>query len=698
MSVYRRLLAVVVIGALLFALNATPSGLAARPSDSGKVYAVVNIDRVGHERLTALKALPSLEWWVELDDQLLVCGDRAMLAALAGRYAYRTLDGPLNPKELSVVYRLHGEEADEPGVRVLARGGHASVIHGSRSRAPEHGGAPDHNGPHDVHATAAPFVPNAVIARQAANNPPRATADFDVSIQSLVDSVNGNRWHADVGTLGGWNRFTRNAGVLAARDWLVGQFQTLPGLTVTTQAFSVGQTTAYNVVATLQGTTRPNDWYIVGAHYDATSQNPSSAAPGCEDNASGTAGVLEMARIFTAHPPEATVIFICYSGEEQGLYGSEFHASQLVASGDNTKVRAHLNMDMIGYTGDSDLDCLLETGAIGQFLIDAYAAAAAQYTTLRIVTSLNPFGSDHVPYINRGMPSLLTIENDWNSYPHYHRTTDTIANISIDMGAQILRMNVGALAQMIGDPPAGRGLDSPGVYIPSSSTFFLRNSNSPGPADMAFRFGPAGSGWQPVAGDWNADGVDTIGLYDPVISTFFLRNTNTPGVADTVVGFGPAGSGWTPLAGDWDGNGSDTIGLYSSSTGTFFLKNSNTPGPADVIASYGPRGALPVTGDWDGNGTDTVGVFVASTSVWFVRNSSSPGPADLSYSFGPAGAGWTPVAGDWNGDNASTPGLYDPVAGAWFERNSNSQGNAAVTFTYGPRPGSLPIRGDWDNR
>src|SRR5262249_18062413 len=155
-------------------------------------------------------------------------------------------------------------------------------------------------------------------------------------------------------------------------------------LTVTTQSFNVPgspSVTSYNVIATLAGTTRPNDWYIVSGHFDSTSENTSQAAPGSEDNGSGTAGVLEMARIFTAHPPDATVLFICFSGEEQGLYGSTAYASNLVSTGQNANIRAVLTMDMIGYTGDSDIDCLLETGSIGQFMIDAYSAAAAQYTT-----------------------------------------------------------------------------------------------------------------------------------------------------------------------------------------------------------------------------------------------------------------------------------------------------------------------------
>ena len=66
------------------------------------------------------------------------------------------------------------------------------------------------------------------------------------------------------------------------------------------------------------------------------------------------------------------------------------------------------------------------------------------------VISFFPFGSDHVPYLDRGMPALLTIENDWSQYPCYHRTCDLAGLLTLAMGREILKMNVVALAQMSG--------------------------------------------------------------------------------------------------------------------------------------------------------------------------------------------------------------------------------------------------------
>src|SRR5262249_27730178 len=70
------------------------------------------------------------------------------------------------------------------------------------------------------------------------------------------------------------------------------------------------------------------------------------------------------------------------------------------------------------------------------------------------------------------------------------------------------------------------GVVSAGLYVPSSGTWFLRNSNSGGAADLSFFYGPSASTFKPLAGDWNGDRVDTPGLYDPATGSFFLRNTS----------------------------------------------------------------------------------------------------------------------------------------------------------------------------
>jgi hypothetical protein len=240
---------------------------------------------------------------------------------------------------------------------------------------------------------------------------------------------------------------------------------------------------------------------------------------------------------------------------------------------------------------------------------------------------------------------------------------------------------------------SGAGADGPGAFVPGSSAWFLRNTTSPGPADYTFSFGPPGSGWRPLTGDWDGDTDDSPGLYDPATGAFFLKHASASGAADITFTFGAAGAGLVPLAGDWNGDGIDTVGLYAPSTGAFFLKNSNAPGPADLVFTFGAPGLVPLAGDWDGDRRATVGVYNPGAGVFFLKNLNEAGPADVTVGFGPTGV--TPLTGDWNGDGVATVGVYVGATGTFFVRNTNTPGAADAAFAYGP-PGATPLVGDWD--
>jgi uncharacterized repeat protein (TIGR01451 family) len=243
------------------------------------------------------------------------------------------------------------------------------------------------------------------------------------------------------------------------------------------------------------------------------------------------------------------------------------------------------------------------------------------------------------------------------------------------------------------------GLDTVGIYIPSTGAWFLRNANGPGGADLVFSYGPAGLGWIALRGDWNGDGADTPGLYDPQTGFFFLKNSQGPGGADLVFSFGPGGLGFVPMVGDWDGDGVETIGIYDPASGAFFLRNQNAPGGADLVFTFGAggQGFVPLAGDWDGDGDDTIGLYVPSNGFFFLRNQNSPGGADLVFSFGAGGAGIDPVVGDYDGDGDDTVGIYIQSSGTWFLRQSNTPGGADLAFGYGPA-NARPLVGDWNGQ
>jgi hypothetical protein len=106
-----------------------------------------------------------------------------------------------------------------------------------------------------------------------------------------------------------------------------------------------------NLVATLQGTdpASADRIYVVGAHYDSRASDVldfTSDAPGADQDGSGVASVLELARVMAPHPTKATIVFVTFAGAEQGLYGSAFFAQQAKAAGWN--IQGVLNMDTIG--------------------------------------------------------------------------------------------------------------------------------------------------------------------------------------------------------------------------------------------------------------------------------------------------------------------------------------------------------------
>lgn len=205
----------------------------------------------------------------------------------------------------------------------------------------------------------------------------------------------------------------------------------------------------------------------------------------------------------------------------------------------------------------------------------------------------------------------------------------------------------------------GDGVDTVGFFRPSTGYFYLRNSNSPGPADLVFKYWygislPTSS--LPLAGDWNGDGIDTIGVYYPGNGYFYLRNSNSAGGANYQFPFGN-GAGDLPVDGDWDNNGTDTIGVYRLSNGAFYLRNSNSSGSADYAFGYGNSyDDRPVAGDWDENGFTSVGVYRQSTGTWYLDN-ELPGNQPISYVFSYGVTGLTtPVAGDWNASGTDTAG------------------------------------------
>jgi hypothetical protein len=196
----------------------------------------------------------------------------------------------------------------------------------------------------------------------------------DNDLKQLLKEIDQSRLQATVQRLVSFGtRHTGSSqtdpvrGIGAATAWVFSQFQSYAAtsgghMTVQQQSFvqTVSPnipvpTTITNVIATLTGSVSPNRTYVILAHLDSrVSDNLdfTSDAPGADDNASGVAVVLELARVMATRVPNATIMFATVAGEEQGLYGSTFMANQLAAAG--VDVEGVFNIDTVGSSTAQD--------------------------------------------------------------------------------------------------------------------------------------------------------------------------------------------------------------------------------------------------------------------------------------------------------------------------------------------------------
>jgi Peptidase family M28/WD40-like Beta Propeller Repeat len=173
-----------------------------------------------------------------------------------------------------------------------------------------------------------------------------------------------------------------------------------------------------NVVATLRGTVNPELVYVVSSHYDSV-----VAGPGADDDTSGTAALLEAARVLAGHPMAATIVFASFTGEEAGLLGSREFVRRAVA--DKLRVVGALNNDMIGWMNDSRYDNTIRYSNPG--IRDIQHAAAMLFTRLVTFDALYFKGTDAVSFYD----AYGDVVGGIGSYPvlgspHYHQASDLL--------------------------------------------------------------------------------------------------------------------------------------------------------------------------------------------------------------------------------------------------------------------------------
>lgn len=428
----------------LLALLALPPQAAAEAVPVRWPAASYETRHISSAKLEALKAEVDTGFWLETGDALLVAAPEQVHARLAERASAIAWHGPLAAAELALLPMGCDVDRDKLPAPIAVIGRHALI---KTVQIPS-----------GSHEEIRQVTPNSVLAREFRPEPGALRA-VDPAIEAVVGQVDTARWFARVETLAAFDRSsygapTAGSGINQARDWLAATFESL-GLATSTPSFSSGSIIGENVIAFRPGTTRADEWVLIGGHYDSrnTVNGPGGVlnTPGAEDNASGCSGVLEMASIFVNVATERSLVFACYAGEEQGLLGSQAHMQSLLSAGDLPRIKLAVIMDMIGFSGDAEFDILLESSGAPQQLqvLNTFAQLASDYAPgSRTVIDTSPCCSDHMPWINQGIPALLTIENDWFQYAHYHRSTDLPQNMTNaqPMAEKILRTNAAGVA------------------------------------------------------------------------------------------------------------------------------------------------------------------------------------------------------------------------------------------------------------
>lgn len=271
-------------------------------------------------------------------------------------------------------------------------------------------------------------------------------------IRSLASSVTLSTYQANLTHLATFRtRYSISSHFTDAVKWATDQLNSF-GYITRVDEINVGSGKSYNVIADLSGHSNGmKDIVIICAHLDSINndEGPQSEAPGADDNASGSAGLLEIARILATQNSRHDLRLILFGGEEEGLIGSKHYVNRL-SSSDRSRIRAVINMDMIATLNTDTATVLLEGASLSQSIIDSLAASASTYTSLKVEVSLNPFNSDHVPFIDVHVPAVLTIEGTDSSNTNVHTANDTLAHINYDLALDIIRMNIATVALILG--------------------------------------------------------------------------------------------------------------------------------------------------------------------------------------------------------------------------------------------------------
>lgn len=238
-------------------------------------------------------------------------------------------------------------------------------------------------------------------------------------------------------------RHTLSRNHVAIVEYLQGRLKTL-GLRVQRHAYQKGEHRLYNVVGTKAGGVGAP--ILLCAHFDSRQEDlgaPEAPAPGADDNATGVAIVLELARVLQTVPLKAPLRIVLFSGEEQGLWGSTAYAAECKAR--REAFRYIFNLDQVGYPNakreiflDRDEGGSRRNNAASARLVARLEQLARD--VVKVPTRVDPAeGSDYIPFEAQGYTVTGLYEGEYR-YPHYHKATDTYDKVDIGYVTDMARL------------------------------------------------------------------------------------------------------------------------------------------------------------------------------------------------------------------------------------------------------------------
>lgn len=277
--------------------------------------------------------------------------------------------------------------------------------------------------------------------------------NYNTYYQSVVDNVSATNILADLTTFEGFGvKDVGSTNLTDAENWISSRYTSLGYTDVVLQPFTYSSGTSNNIIITKTGTVYPNTFIIIDAHYDTIN------GPGTNDNGSGTVLLLEIARLLKDINTEYSIKFIHFSGEEDGLVGSNYYVDNTVNI-DNLDIHLVFNIDQVGgVSGETNNTITCEEDRSNP---PANNSASSAMTTIlansiEFYSSLDTqisyaYASDYIPFENNG--EIITGLYETNESSHPHSPTDTLANMDPVFLTEVTKGALGALLEFASSNP-----------------------------------------------------------------------------------------------------------------------------------------------------------------------------------------------------------------------------------------------------